>query len=213
MPLENKEAENIAAKDVMHCLGEITGRLDQMATSDKEYRQAADKTNGRTTIALIGVIAAQIGVKVLGTPVLLDIATALAIIGIVILMGAMIFKMRIKKFGSPLTKTGKFLLLMMGMITLTQIAVYFRDMGLLSANIIYFIRILQNITILIFAWILITDGHLYITRDKSSASDLVYKDTKDKAVKDYTKTMQDAEEVYQQTKSACRDSEDIKKGE
>jgi hypothetical protein len=184
--MSEDKVETIDAKTVMHCLGELTGKLEQM-----------EKNQSRVTLALIGVIAAQIGVKVLGTPVLLDIATALAIIGVVLLMGALVFKMRIRKFGSPLSRTGKFLLLMMGCITLTQIAVYFRDMHYLDANIIYFIRILQNISILVFAWILISDGHIYKGFKKNIDQDAIYKDSKCDAEKTYKKAMDSAEEIYQ----------------
>jgi hypothetical protein len=136
--------------DVMKCLGEISGKLDGM-----------EKAQARTTFALIGIIAAQIGVKVLGTPVLLDIATVLAIIGFVLLIGALLLKVRIRRGGKDLTVTGKLLVLMIVAISATQAAVYFRDLGIIEANIIYCIRIFQNICILVFAWKMITNRRIF----------------------------------------------------
>jgi hypothetical protein len=184
MPERKSEFED---KDSKLVLGQVLGKLDQM-----------EKSQSRTTLALIGVIAAQIGVKVLGTPILLDIATALAIIGVVILIGAMVFKARVVKMGSPLTRTGVMLCIMMVLITITQILVYFRDLGSLNATVIYAARILQNVSILAFGWVLITDGHLYISRKKSSASNGDYQIAKHDAEQVFKKSMDAAEEIYQQ---------------
>ncbi len=142
--------EQADIKDIMTCLGQLTGKLDQM-----------EKSQSRITFALIGVIAAQIGVKVLGTPILLDIATTLAIIGIIILFGALIVGIRIHKSNSSLSKTGWSLVIMMALIAITQIGVYFRELGYLSVNVIYIVRIIQNIAILAFAWQLIIDGDIH----------------------------------------------------
>ncbi len=142
------EQEDI--KDIMTSLGHLTGKLDQM-----------EKAQSRTTFALIGVIAAQIGVKVLGTPLLLDIATTLAIIGITILIGALVIGVRVHKSDIPLSRTGWTLVAMMLLITITQISVYFRELGYCPPDVIYIIRIFQNTSILAFAWQLITERNIY----------------------------------------------------
>ena len=138
-------------KDVMLCLGEISGKLETL-----------EKSNTRVTLALIGIIAAQIGVKVLGTPILLDIATTIGIFGAVILLGVL-YGIKIHKEIHKLTKTGKALIAMITCITITQIMVYFRDLGVVPADVIYAIRIFQNITITLFAWFCYIERHLYKT--------------------------------------------------
>jgi hypothetical protein len=148
--MDSKSTDSEDIKDVMKCLGEISGKLEGM-----------EKASTRTTFALIGIIAAQIGVKVLGTPILLDIATVLAIVGLFVLLGALLLKIRIRRGGKDLTVTGKLLVLMILAISATQVAVYFRDLGLMDANIIYCIRIFQNISILVFAWKMITDHRIF----------------------------------------------------
>jgi hypothetical protein len=148
-------------------LGVICTKLELLEKTTQESRQTTATNNNRVVIALIGVITAQIGVKILGTPILLDIATALAILGAVLLAGALVLKYRIHRAGKALTLTGKFFVIMLGMLFITQVAVYFRDMQILDAQIIYFIRILQNISILIFAWKIITNHNIFTdTHDK-----------------------------------------------
>jgi hypothetical protein len=142
-------------------LGVICTKLELLEKTTQESRQTTATNNNRVVIALIGVITAQIGVKILGTPILLDIATALAILGAVLLAGALVLKYRIHRAGKALTLTGKFFVIMLGMLFITQVAVYFRDMQILDAQIIYFIRILQNISILIFAWKIITNHNIF----------------------------------------------------
>ncbi len=142
--------EQADIKDIMTCLGQLTGKLDQM-----------EKSQSRTTFALIGVIAAQIGVKVLGTPILLDIATTLAIVGIIILFGALVVGLRLRRSNISLSRTGWSLVAMMLLITITQIGVYFQELKYLDVNTIYIMRIVQNIVILVFAWQLITDGDIH----------------------------------------------------
>ncbi|MFH1031141.1 MAG: hypothetical protein V1767_01020 [Chloroflexota bacterium] len=138
-------------KDIMNSLGEIKGFL-----------AVQEKANTRITLALVGLIAAQIGVKVLGTPILLDIATALAIIGVVLMVGVLILGWRLKKAKMLLTKTGYALGIAMTFITLTQIWVYFRDLGfIMTPDVVYFVRILQNLSIIFFVWQLFTDPHIY----------------------------------------------------
>ena len=111
-----------------------------------------DKSISRVTYALIGVIAAQIGVKVLGSPVLLDIATAIGLIGAVLLAGAIFLGMRVVKQRKSLSFTGISLVIMMGLVTTTQMLVYGRDLGYIPVDVIYAVRIVQNIGIVNFAW-------------------------------------------------------------
>jgi hypothetical protein len=138
---------------IMKTLGNIEGQLEQLS-----------KSNSRTTLALIGVIAAQIGVKVLGTPILLDIATVIGIIGIFILIGALTQGYKLLKRNCSITRTGVMLAVMMVCIGITQIMVYFRDLGYIDPNIIYATRIVQNVAILGFAWQFMLNHH--ITKDK-----------------------------------------------
>jgi hypothetical protein len=149
-------------KDIMVCLGEIKGTL-----------QAQEKANTRTTLALIGLIAAQIGVKILGTPILLDIATALSFVGITLMIGVLWIGWRLRKARMKLTKTGYTLSVMMVLITLVQISVYFRELGfIITPDIVYALRIFQNAAIIAFVWQLFMDAHIYhdITQDNECHS-------------------------------------------
>jgi hypothetical protein len=131
-------------------LGQIIGKLDTM-----------ERANNRTTLALIGVITAQIGVKILGTPILLDIATTLAIVGAVMLGGILVFRFRRIKTTEKLTPTGISLCIMLGAITATQALVYFRDLGVVGTDVIYVTRIIQNLAILHFGWRMLSNHHLF----------------------------------------------------
>lgn len=144
-------------KSIMLSLGRIEGCMGQL-----------EKAQSRTTLALIGVIAAQIGVKVLGTPPLLDIVTALGIFGAVLIAGVLFFGWRWYRANIRLTKSGWALAIMMFAITVTQITVYFRDLGVLSANAIYCVRIFQNLTIAVFAWNIFSERHLYHDVEKDN---------------------------------------------
>ncbi len=136
MPPEKEQSE------IMKCLGMIMGKVDSM-----------EKAQSRVTYALIGVIAAQIGVKIIGSDPLLDIATALAFLGCVLILGCMITGLQlVKAKRRELTSTGLWLLIVMGFIILTQIAVYFRELGLLSTKAVYIIRIFQNGAIIMLGW-------------------------------------------------------------
>lgn len=138
-------------REVAKSLGYIIGKLDSM-----------ERAQTRTTFALVGVIAAQVGVKVLGTPILLDIATALALFGTALLLGCLLAGIRlIKKQGQKVTKTGRWLTAVVFCIIITQVSVYFRDLGYLNANIIYGIRIVQNIVIILFAWNLMQNARIF----------------------------------------------------
>jgi hypothetical protein len=141
--------------ETMKCLGQIMGKID-----------AIEKSNSRTIYALIGVIAAQIGVKVLGTDPLLDIATALALFGCALLLGFLITGIRLIKNGKRrMTGTGKWLAILVVSIISTQICVYFRDLGCLEPRIIYAVRIMQNLVMIIFAWKLMNNADIFISRD------------------------------------------------
>jgi len=125
-----------------------------------------DRNNGRITLALIGIIAASIGVKMLGTPILLDIATMLAVIGAVLIARVLFTGFKVYRVNRNLTRSGWALGNLLFWITATQIAVYFRDIMLLSADIIYVIRIFQNISLVVFGWCVYSERHLYKNRDK-----------------------------------------------
>jgi hypothetical protein len=139
--------------DIDFKLGQIVAKLDNL-----------EKANTRTVLALIGVITAQIGVKILGTPILLDIATAIGIIGAVLMAGILLLRVRMIKDGVRLTSTGISLAVMLAMITITQVGVYFRDMGILQSNCIYIIRIVQNLTIVAFAWMMLVNTAIFKSR-------------------------------------------------
>lgn len=142
--------------EIMKCLGMLLGKVDSM-----------ERSQGRVTYALIGVIAAQIGVKVLGSDPLLDIATALGLFGCVLLLGCLISGLRIIMNGKrQVTKTGFWLTIMIGFIAVTQIAVYLRDISILDAKIIYIIRIIQNLSVVIFAWYLMHHAEIFMKSKK-----------------------------------------------
>lgn len=151
--MENKPTE---IKDIYQLLGKIEGRLE-----------ASEKSTNRITLALIGVIAAQIGVKVLGTPILLDIATIIGIVGIFILLGVLIFSFSaIRRKNEKLTSSGVALVIMVTSILITQILVYFRDLGVISASVIYGVRIAQNISIFYFAWRMMSNPTLHCKKEE-----------------------------------------------
>ena len=137
--------------DIYSQLGKIQGSIE-----------AVEKQHSRTVLALVGVIAAQIGVKVLGTPFLLDISTSLGIVAVVLLMGILfrgwkIFRSRDRN----LTKSGYYFTAMMGMILITQIMVYLEDLLSYPINILYIVRILQNASVLLFGWQFLCDPNLF----------------------------------------------------
>lgn len=139
--------------EIMQCLGEIKGKLESI-----------ERSHNKTIYALIGIIAAQIGVKILGTDILLDIATAIALVSSALIVGALIAGLKVmRKDKMPLTNTGKSLFIMMAFLFLTQILVYFRDLGVINIRVIYIVRIIQNISIFTFAWFLMTNSKLFQT--------------------------------------------------
>ena len=142
-------------KAIMQCLGEIKATVEGLKTAIN-----------RVVLALIGLIAGQIGVKVLGTPFWLDVATFLAILGAVLLFGALLLGFKVHRASHRLTKTGKSLVVMMAFIILTQVAVYFRDLGYLGVDVIYVIRSFQNVTIIFFAWFIFTERNLFKGAEK-----------------------------------------------
>jgi tellurite resistance protein TehA-like permease len=154
---EEKPLSNPEIKDIYKVLGKIDGRLEQMANA-----------NGRTTLALIGVIAAQIGVKILGTPILLDIATTIGIVGIFLLLGVIVLGWRIfRDKKQKLTTSGKLLVVMITTILITQVLVYFRDLGTLNPSVIYVFRIVQNTSIGIFAWRMMVEHDILCDREST----------------------------------------------
>jgi uncharacterized membrane protein HdeD (DUF308 family) len=141
--------------DIMLILGEIRGGLN---TASAESAKRSD----RQSLALIGVILAMVGVKVLGTDPLLDIATTLAIIGTVLLFGSLVAGVQFIRTGKRrVTMTGRWLTVVVGCLIITQIAVYFRDLGILDARIVYLIRSVQNLCILMFGWKLIHHSEIF----------------------------------------------------
>ena len=143
--------------DVMSCLGRIEGKLDTIASQ-----------SGRTIYALIGLIGAMIGVKYLGTPILLEIATILAFMSIALTTGIMVLGWRLRKAHAKMTRTGYCLMIMLVSMATVQFAVYVRDMGWLSADAIYAIRIVQNVAWFSFLWTLFTDQQLFKPEIKGS---------------------------------------------
>ena len=153
------EKSQHGVEDLYLLLGGIKSSVDDLC-----------KQSSRITLALIGVIAAQIGVKVLGTPPLLDIATTLGIVGIVLLLGALTLGWRVVGVSNKkLTGTGRWLASMMAAILITQVFVYFRDLrtemlisdpesgflkliSFITPNFLYGVRIVQNVIMLSFAW-------------------------------------------------------------
>lgn len=137
--------------EIMKCLGTIIGRLDSM-----------DRNQSRVTYALIGIIAAQIGVKVLGTDPLLDIATVLALFGCVMILGCLITGIRVIRNGRrKMTRSGLWLAIVVGFIIIVQMAVYLRELGILSVRAIYIIRIFQNFAIVMLAWNLMRSAEIF----------------------------------------------------
>ncbi len=138
-------------KQIMNCLGKIEAKLESL-----------DKSQSRVTYALLGIIAAQIGVKILGTDPLLDVVTALALFGATLLFGCLIAGIRIVTNGKrPLTKTGLWFTIVVAFLVGTQMAVYFRDLGLLNLRIVYCLRIVQNLAIIMFGWHLLHSSRLF----------------------------------------------------
>jgi hypothetical protein len=142
--------------EILKCLGMILGKIDSI-----------EKSNSRTVYALIGVIAAQIGVKVLGTDPFLDIATALAFFGCALLLGFLITGIRLIKNGKRhMTGTGLWLATLVVSIILTQACVYFRDLGCLEPRVIYVVRIVQNLVMIVFAWKLMNNADIFHEKSK-----------------------------------------------
>ncbi len=137
---------------VMLLLGEMKGKLESM-----------EKHQNRDFFALLGIIAAQIGVKVLGSDPLLDAATALALLGCALIIGALTVGLRMMKTGDRvITTTGKWFTVVIFFILIMQFLVYFGDLGMLPPRFIYVVRIVQNISILVFAWNLMREFRLFI---------------------------------------------------
>lgn len=130
-------------------LGSILAKVESM-----------EKQQFRITLTLIGVIAAQIGVKILGTDPLLDIATALALIGITLLVGGVWLGIRMHNAGTHLTKSGWWLMAFMLIVGITQATLYCRDLGLMGARWVYMVRILQNLAMIGMAWSLIMETRI-----------------------------------------------------
>ena len=148
MPPEKIDPEKLTTDQ---CLGLILASVQSIETQ-----------NSRVVWALLGIIAAQIGVKILGSDPLLDIATAFGLIGCVLVIGAIRVAVQWQRRSAwQLTTTGFWLTVMMGFIMVTQLAVYLRDIDILEPRVIYIIRIAQNISITTFAWCLMKEGQIW----------------------------------------------------
>jgi hypothetical protein len=155
MNMEEKSPDKPDLNNIYRLLGDIKSSVSSL-----------DKTNSRTTLALIGVIAAQIGVKVLGTPILLDIATIIGIVGIFLLLGVIMLGIRrVRHEDEKITGTGIGLIVMISSILLTQVLVYLRDLGILGVDVIYVVRIWQNISIFYFAWKMLSRPEIFCKKE------------------------------------------------
>ncbi len=147
---------NPEIKDVYLLLGEIMGLINS--------------NRSKLMLALLGVIAAQIGVKMVGSPILLDIATIFGLVGAMLLAGALIFHVRRNgNKDSKLTRTGFALALMMAFMTITQILVFLRDAGYVNSTVIYVVWIGQNISMGYFGWEMLGNMTLMKPKDKKDA--------------------------------------------
>jgi hypothetical protein len=145
---------------ILLCLGEIKGSVTQIAGHQ-----------ARQTYALIGVIAAMVGVKVLGTDPFLDIATYLGIFGCIMLLGFLIMGIRILNRvndARSLTSTGLWFVIAIFLIMMTQIGAYIRDLGFLEPRHIYVVRIALNLSLVIFAWKLMHHAEIFRAKKESN---------------------------------------------
>ncbi len=129
-------------KKVFEKLGGLEAKLD-----------AISKTQDKMFYGLLGVIAAQIGVKMLSTDPFLYIATALAALGLAFTAGVVIGAIRnVRHFKNlRLTTTGLLCLIFLIGVALVQIGVFMRDVGgnFVSPRVVYILRIAMNT-----AWVL-----------------------------------------------------------
>lgn len=162
--LKDKEVDIIDKADV-HNIFLLLGKIERSLAG-------LEKQSTRITLALIGVVAAQIGIKVLGTPPLLDIATAISIIGAVLMFGAVFMGLKFTRIArQKFSLTGIALIVMMGLIFAVQTMVYFRDLGVFSPNVIYAVRIPQNLAILFFAWRFMVNRNLCVEETEAKHND------------------------------------------
>lgn len=137
-------------KDTYTFMGSLNAKMDNLAGN----------TN-KLLFALIGVIAAMIGVKVIGSDPLLDIATAVGLISTFLVIGVIFTAVKFTRNGKfALTTTGKWLLVFLAFSAGLQVAVYIRDLGHISPQIIYIVRIFMFTALGVFAWCLMGDTRL-----------------------------------------------------
>src|SRR3990167_7214005 len=146
-----KAQEDVTISDIYQCLGSIEGKLDSGLM--------------KTNYALIGLIAAMIGIKVLGTDPLLDIATFIQIFAGALSVAVVVLALRNKSNGSKLTAAGWWLLIFVLLLIINTGLVYFRDLGYLSPRYIYVNRIALGISMAMFAWKMLGDHRLIKKRD------------------------------------------------
>ncbi len=102
--------------------------------------------------AILGLLAAMIGVKVLGTDPLLDIATYINITAAVLLIGILGYIIHRNHTTYKITRTGWWTIAFLSIYTIITTLVYFRDLGIFPGRLIYVVRIFQGIALFGLAW-------------------------------------------------------------
>jgi len=153
-----RREKNIDINDVYLCLGSILAKVESLNSSMMKMNYA-----------LIGLIAAMIGIKVLGTDPLLDIATTIQIIASFLSIGVVILVFKKNKNGTYITSTGWWFLIFIILIVVNTGLVYFSDIMILDPRVVYVNRILFSIALGIFAWKMISNPSL--TKKKENTID------------------------------------------
>ena len=148
---KDKDPKDVTISDIYQCLGSIEGKLDSGLM--------------KTNYALIGLLAAMIGVKILGTDIFLDIATFMQLFAGALSVAVVVLALRNNKNGSKLTPAGWWLLVFVFFTIINTGLVYFRDLGYVNPRYIYINRICLGISLAMFAWKMLGDHRLIKKRD------------------------------------------------
>ncbi len=141
---------------VCEALGRIEARQDALC-----------KSQDKMFYGLLGVIAALIGVKMLGTDPFLYVATALAAVGVFLGLGLINTAMRVGG-DSRLSKAGWALVIFLACAILVQVGVFLRDLNMagVTPRVIYIGRSAMNGALIYFIWRLWQEPKLFKNKRK-----------------------------------------------
>lgn len=152
----NETDRNPDVTDVYQILGRIESKQHAMCQSqDKMF------------YGLLGIIAAQIGVKILGTDPLLYVVISISALALALASGIIVNTFRRR---GPVGRIGWTLIAFLVSTSLLEIVAFLRDahIGTISAQEIYILRIIAGVFLLLLIWFMWDNPHIFLRKAEKS---------------------------------------------